>query len=140
MGTRRLKLFNNHLEYTEYMNNNEVPTPNVSYCNEEDEVHYMNRIVVEERYTITNVGLNLSEYMWCITLDRQIEEQDATNMRLEVYQNGNLSGTKSVSLNNDTLWLSSGFTAGKYVLIFKFDSEGKVIASEPYSFRYTPLT
>lgn len=42
MGTRRLKLFNNHLEYTEYMKTNEVPIPNVSYCNEEDEVHYNN--------------------------------------------------------------------------------------------------
>ena len=46
MGTRRLKLFNNHLEYTEYMNNNEVPIPNVSYCNEEDEVHYNNVMVL----------------------------------------------------------------------------------------------
>ena len=137
---RRLKAFNNHLYYTVYMDNNEVPTPNVSYCIEENEVHYMNKTLVEERYTITNVGVNSSEYMWYITLDRQIEEQNATNMRLEVYQNGNLSETMSVSLNNDTLWLSDGFTAGEYVLIFKFDSEGKVIASEPYSFRYTPIS
>jgi len=134
-----LKLFNDHSGYTEYIEG-DVVKPNVSHCILEDEVHYMNKTLVEERYTITNVGMNLSEYMWYITLDRQIEEQDATNMRLEVYQNGNLFGTKSVSLNNDTLWLSDGFTAGKYVLIFKFDSEGKVIASEPYSFRYTPLS
>lgn len=134
-----LKLFNDHSGYTEYIEG-DVIKPNVSHCIQEDEVHYMNRTLVEERYTITNVGLNLSEYMWYITLDRQIEEQDATNMHLEVYQNGNLSETMSVSLNNDTLWLSGGFTAGEYVLIFKFDSEGKVIASEPYSFRYTPIT
>ena len=41
---RRLKLFDNHLDYTEYMDNNEVPTPNVSYCDEENEVHYDNGI------------------------------------------------------------------------------------------------
>ena len=43
-----LKAFNNHFDYEDYMDNNEVPIPNVSYCDEEDEVHYNNVMVLPE--------------------------------------------------------------------------------------------
>ena len=71
---RRLKLFNNHLEYTDYMDSNEVPTPNVSYCIEEDEVHYDNGIrILPENEEIWE------EYCAFICDDAELE-QDLRNI------------------------------------------------------------
>lgn len=101
---RRLKLFNNHLEYTEYMENNEVPTPNVSYCNEEDEVHYCGKD------TIITVNLNVTS---------------ATTSNF-IYAFIDLEECKSIRYDGETLELSisaepmRSFTAGEHVVEYVF--------------------
>lgn len=99
----RLKLFNNHLEYKEYMDNNEVPTPNVSYCDEENEVHYAGKDV------IVTVNLNIPS---------------ATTSYF-IYKFADLEECKSIRYDGKTLELPTSepmidFTAGEHVIEYVF--------------------
>lgn len=102
MGTRRLKLFDNHLDYEDYMDNNEVPTPNVSYCDEEKHVHY------DGGDTIITVNLNVT-----------VETQSDFISRFTNY-----SVCKSVLLDGEPVDFSGPsvitFTVGEHVVEYVF--------------------
>ena len=119
---RRLKAFNNHLYYTEYMDNNEVPTPNVSYCIEEDEVHY------DGGDTIITVNLNIPS---------------ATTSNF-IYEFTDVEECKSIRYDGETLELSissepmTSFTAGEHVIEYVFPHTvvcPSIGWSNPYPFR-----
>ena len=44
---RYLRSFNDHSDYEEYMDSSDLVIPNVSYCRQENEVHYNSKFVIE---------------------------------------------------------------------------------------------
>ena len=44
---RYLRSFNDHSDYEEYMDSSDLVMPNVSYCRQENEVHYNSKFVIE---------------------------------------------------------------------------------------------
>ena len=51
-----LKLFNQHSSYETYINGSDKVLPNVSYCENENEIHYNPQIIWAEEY-LTTVAL-----------------------------------------------------------------------------------
>lgn len=98
---RRLKAFDNHLDYEDYMDSHEVPAPNVSYCDEEKHVHY------DGGDTIITVNLNVISNTTNDFINRFI----------------NVEECKSVRYDGETLDMSqttTNFTAGEHVIEYVF--------------------
>jgi hypothetical protein len=104
------------------MDNNEVPTPNVSYCIEEDEVHY------DGGDTIITVNLNIPS---------------ATTSDF-IYKFTDVEECKSIRYDGETLELSissepmTSFTAGEHVIEYVFPRTvicPSIGWSNPYPFR-----
>lgn len=63
-----LKLFNEHSEYGSFIQTEGFTRPNVSYCIEENEVHY-NPVIIESLASIANLGENPDNALWTPTDD-----------------------------------------------------------------------
>ncbi len=77
-----LKLFNEHSEYAEFVQTEDLARPNVSYCIEENEVHY-NPMIIESLASIANLGENPSNALWTPTDDELLYIQTAFDAQEE---------------------------------------------------------
>lgn len=90
-----LKLFNEHSEYGSFIQTEGFVRPNVSYCIEENEVHY-NPVIIESLASIANLGENPNSALWTPTSDELIYIQATFDASEE----------DSVDWSNATLYVS----------------------------------
>lgn len=94
-----LKLFNEHSEYGSFIQTEGFTRPNVSYCIEENEVHY-NPVIIESLASIANLGENPDNVLWTPTSDELMYIQ-ATFDALDAGSVDWSEGTLYVSKDND---------------------------------------
>lgn len=71
-----LKLFNEHSEYGSFIQTEGFVRPNVSYCIQENEVHY-NPVIIESLASLANLGENPNNILWTPTSDELMYIQTA---------------------------------------------------------------
>lgn len=136
--TKYFKLFQNHSGYEDYLEGDMI-LPNVSHCVSESHVHYNPKKQELELYTITNISISGTEHAFVYTFDRQIEEE-IINPRVEYYVDNELAFTDEAYEWEGRIYSPMKSTAGQWTIILKFDSDDKIIKTQPYYFDYVPLT
>lgn len=113
-----LKLFNEHSEYGSFIQTEGFTRPNVSYCIEENEVHY-NPVIIESLASIANLGENPNHVLWTPTSDELMYIQ-ATFDALDAGSVDWSEGTFYVSKDNDNYNIG-GNNVGGWVIAVDFN-------------------
>ena len=114
---KHLRLFQTHAQYTSYINGEDVYLPNVSYCNNENEIHY-NPIDFSKQY-LTFIPTEDSTFTFTRNALQYSLDDGATWTTLAAN-----TASPTVTANSKILWKQTGLTPTSSAGIGTFSSTG----------------